>query len=152
MRVMRVFVRVLLLVLPCISNAEIYKWVDEQGRVHFGDSPKVEDKAEKVVVDVISYEYVEVEPFEFYQPPAKKQTREQVVMYSTEWCGYCRKARNYFSERKINFVEYDIEKDASANAQFKKAGGRGVPLILVGDKKMSGFSEQRFTAIYSSAK
>lgn len=30
----------LLLLFSCMANAEIYKWTDENGQVHFGDKPK----------------------------------------------------------------------------------------------------------------
>lgn len=139
------FVAVLL---SSLANADIYKWVDENGQVHFGDSPRQQDQAEKIVVDVVSYKYVKVEEIEFYKSEKKKSKAKQVVMYSTSWCGYCKKARNYFNDQKISFVEYDIEKDQEANKRFKEAGGKGVPLILVGNKKMSGFSAQGFDSIY----
>lgn len=35
----------LIAILPLICFAEIYKWTDESGRVHFGDKPK--DKGRK---------------------------------------------------------------------------------------------------------
>jgi glutaredoxin len=40
------------------------------------------------------------------------------------------------------FVAYDVEKDKSAMKRFQENGGRGVPLIIVGNKKMSGFSPE----------
>ncbi|WP_371132902.1 DUF4124 domain-containing protein, partial [Hydrogenophaga sp.] len=36
----------LIAILPLICSAEIYKWTDESGRVHFGDKPKDKDQAE----------------------------------------------------------------------------------------------------------
>ncbi len=33
-----------------LSNAGVYKWVDEHGQVHFGDRPATDTKAEKVDV------------------------------------------------------------------------------------------------------
>lgn len=130
------------------AEAEIYKWIDEKGKVHFGDSPRTRDNAEKIVIDVISYKYVKVEPIEFYQSDKTVNKSPNVKMYSTSWCGYCKKARKYFNEKNINFVEYDIEKDKAAKKRFKELGGQGVPLILVGKNKMSGFSSQRFDKIY----
>ena len=38
----------------------------------------------------------------------------KVIMYATDWCGYCKKARRYFRKNGISFTEYDIEKDAAA--------------------------------------
>lgn len=31
--------------IPANSNADVYKWVDEQGNIHFGDRPPVKEKA-----------------------------------------------------------------------------------------------------------
>ena len=70
-----------------------------------------------------------------------------VVMYSTQWCPYCRKARAYFERHKITYVEYDIEESAQNLAQYRALNGRGVPLILVGDKRMQGFSVQAFEGL-----
>jgi glutaredoxin len=75
----------------------------------------------------------------------------QVVMYATSWCPYCAKARAYFKKNRIAYVEHDIEKSAAVNAEFKRLGGRGVPLILVGREKMSGYSEQGLDALFARA-
>ena len=70
-------------------------------------------------------------------------------MYSTAWCGYCKKARQYFTANKIAFSEYDIEKSKAAQRHYQKIGGSGsVPLIIVGKRKMQGFSVARFNKLY----
>jgi glutaredoxin len=68
-------------------------------------------------------------------------------MYATAWCPYCAKARAYFSQSGIAYTERDIERSAAAYAEFKRLGGRGVPLILVGSEKMAGFSELAFESL-----
>jgi glutaredoxin len=82
---------------------------------------------------------------------AQPRPPQPVVMYATTWCPYCAKARGYFARKGIAYVEYDIEKSAAVNAEFKRLGGRGVPLILVGTQKMSGFSEQGLEALLARA-
>jgi len=126
------------------SAAEIYKWVDSSGRVHFGDSPAEEISAEKVSVEVNSFTNVTYENIEFYKGPVVNR----VTMYSTSWCGYCKKARNYFNKKNISYVEYDIEKDQRAKHEYDLLGGKGVPVILVGKKKMNGFNIAGFERIY----
>ncbi len=68
-------------------------------------------------------------------------------MYATSWCPYCAKARAYFARTGIAYTEHDIEKSADARAEFKRLGGRGVPLILVGNEKMAGFNELAFESL-----
>jgi len=71
-----------------------------------------------------------------------------VVMYSTSWCGVCKKARRYFNAENIVFKEYDIEKSKRRRREYDQRGGNGVPLIVVGDEQMSGFSKSRFVQMY----
>jgi glutaredoxin len=85
-------------------------------------------------------------------PPSQAQPAPvPVVMYATAWCPYCAKARAYFKRTGTAYTEHDIEKSAAAHAQYKRLGGRGVPLILVGDEKMAGFSELAFESLLARA-
>jgi glutaredoxin len=65
----------------------------------------------------------------------------EVILYSTAWCGYCRKAREFFAANGIRYVEYDIEKNAAAFSEHRRLGGKGVPLITVGDDVVKGYNE-----------
>jgi glutaredoxin len=66
----------------------------------------------------------------------------EVVMYSTSWCGYCAKARAFFAQHKIDYLELDVEKDQEAAQINRRLGGGGVPTIMVGDTVINGFNEQ----------
>ncbi len=74
-----------------------------------------------------------------------KPKAPRVIMYSTEWCGVCKKARKFMTKNGVAFVEKDIEKDAGANRELRKksaaAGVKtgGVPVFDVGGKIVSGF-------------
>jgi len=76
-----------------------------------------------------------------------RELSEPVVMYSTQWCPYCQKAREYFKRHAVNYVEYDIEASVENRAKFQALGGTGVPLITVGDRRMSGFSPRAFNEL-----
>ena len=77
-----------------------------------------------------------------------KTKKKKVVMYSTEWCGVCKKAKAYFNANNVPFREYDIEKDEKRMREYRKLNGKGVPLILVGKQRMSGFSTSSFEKMY----
>jgi len=84
-----------------------------------------------------------------------QKKRLDITMYSTAWCGYCKKARNWFKKHGIPYVEKDVEKDAAGAAEFQKiTGGRGgVPVITVGNDVIRGFAERRLEmAIERAAK
>ncbi|MDR2000982.1 MAG: glutaredoxin family protein [Zoogloeaceae bacterium] len=66
----------------------------------------------------------------------------RVVLYATTWCGYCAAARKFFRKNRIEYTEYDIEKDAVARRERDQLGGGGiVPLIIVGNAVFPGYDE-----------
>lgn len=68
----------------------------------------------------------------------------RVVMYGTQSCPYCAKTREYFHEKKVVFVERDIQQDPAAARQFKELGGNAVPRVLIGDRLISGYNPSVF--------
>ena len=138
-----------LMMTSTVTQGDLYKWVDKNGKIHYGDSPPDNAKLKKITGNVSSFTSVSVEPF-VYNPKniTKRKTSKSVVMYSTSWCGYCKKAARHFRQKKIPFTEYDIEKSARAEAEYKKLKGRGVPVILIDDQRMNGFDAGTFDKIY----
>ena len=63
-----------------------------------------------------------------------------VVMYATKQCGYCIKAKAYFEDEGIPYVERDINQDRSAKRDYKALQGTGTPLIYVGYRRVNGFN------------
>ena len=137
-----------LMTMPAVQ-ADLYKWVDKNGKIHYGDNPPEKAKLKKITGNVSSFKSVTVEPF-VYNPNniTKRRKSRSVVMYSTSWCGFCKKAARHFRNKKIPFTEYDIEKSAKAAREYKKLKGRGVPVILIGDRRMNGFDAKTFDRIY----
>ena len=57
---------------------------------------------------------------------------KKVEVYSTPTCGYCKMAKEYFTENKVEFSEYDVAADeAKRNEMVEKTGQMGVPVIVV---------------------
>jgi glutaredoxin len=126
-----------------VSADEIYKWRDESGKIHFGDRPPVMEESTPVTVKPNVYQAREIEIIS-----GTGYRREKVVMYSTNRCGYCKQARQYFKRNAIPYVEYDVETSQKGKRDYKKMGGTGVPIILVGERRLNGFSEASFSAAY----
>ncbi len=62
-------------------------------------------------------------------------------MYSTNWCGYCKKAREYINSLGANLIEYNIEEDKSrGDEMLKKSGSRSIPVIDVEGIIIRGYS------------
>jgi glutaredoxin 3 len=64
-------------------------------------------------------------------------------MYSTNWCGYCQRARNLF-ERKgvaVRDIKLDDEPDQRPVMLQRTGGQRSVPQIFVGELHVGGYDE-----------
>lgn len=146
------------------SAAEIYRWVDEDGVVHFSDSP-TRDNSEATEQEEISTPDPLAE--NSAQRPAEDQKatsnpdffdfldesktesvaseKPSVEIYTTSWCGYCEKAKNFFRSKGIDFVEYDIEKDKqAARRMMSLTPTRAVPFVVINGQGVQGYSEQAY--------
>jgi glutaredoxin len=73
---------------------------------------------------------------------SENRTSPKVELYTTSWCPYCEKARDFFRSRGISFTEYDIEKDQNAAARKDKLDKKkGVPFVIINGRGMHGWSE-----------
>ncbi|EPJ80725.1 glutaredoxin [Pseudomonas sp. CFII64] len=86
----------------------------------------------------------------FFNPsPAvatQSQAQARVVLYATDWCGYCKQTRRFLDSKGIAFKEYDIEKSPEGRKAYEALGGRGIPLIDVNGTIIRGFSEEAILA------
>lgn len=58
---------------------------------------------------------------------------DTVTMFSTTWCGYCRRLKRQLEEAGIAFTEVDLEDDPSHDDKIiaKTGGYRTVPTLEV---------------------
>jgi len=58
-----------------------------------------------------------------------------VTMYSTTWCGYCRRLKSQMEREGIAYTEVNIEQDPESAAFVEKAndGNQTVPTVLFPD-------------------
>ncbi|WP_328343187.1 mycoredoxin [Streptomyces violaceus] len=56
-----------------------------------------------------------------------------VTMYSTTWCGYCRRLKSQMDREGIAYTEINIEQDPESAAFVEKANGgnQTVPTVQV---------------------
>jgi glutaredoxin len=67
--------------------------------------------------------------------------KKQVVIYSTSWCPACQQAKRYMDGKGIKYRDVDVEKSREGGDEYRRQGGDGgVPLIVVGEKKIKGFN------------
>ncbi len=67
----------------------------------------------------------------------------QVVIYTTQLCGYCHAAIRLLSEKDVSFTEIDVSGDMERRAEMMQRanGRRTVPQIFIGDVHVGGFDD-----------
>jgi thioredoxin reductase (NADPH) len=65
----------------------------------------------------------------------QEQISERIVMYGTNWCGDCRRAKRFLNEMRIPYDWVNIEQDARAMAYVEQVnhGSHSVPTIVFPD-------------------
>ncbi len=60
---------------------------------------------------------------------------ERVVMYTTPWCGFCRRLKNQLAREGIEVREVDIERDPAAADYVMSinGGNQTVPTVVFQD-------------------
>ena len=132
---------------------QIYRWVDGNGRVQYSAEKPPAGAKSGVVQPRVSSVGGNAAAGSNATPAKGDRSagKPAVKMYATDWCPYCKQAREYFARNGIPYVELDIEKSESARTEHKSIGGRGIPVILVGNERMNGFSEQRMAQMLKAA-
>ncbi len=66
-----------------------------------------------------------------------------VVIYTTQVCGYCAAAKRFLQEKGILFKEVDLSRDHALRQRLsaENAGYRTVPMIFIGKEFIGGYTE-----------
>jgi len=131
-----------LVALPMGVDAdELFRWVDESGKVHYGDAPPasaVEIERKKLSNGVEQNEDL---PYE----TRRAQQNFPVTLYVGSDCGEpCNKARSLLSKRGIPFSEKLLKYQEDIDAFRKLSGFTGVPALSVGKNYLRGFLESQW--------
>ena len=70
-----------------------------------------------------------------------------VLVYSTPTCPYCKKAKEYFATKGVEFQDFDVSSDeAKQQEMIHKSGGMAVPVIDIGGTIIVGFDQAKIDA------
>lgn len=72
----------------------------------------------------------------------------RVLLYSHPGCTRCRQAKAFLLSQGIPFSELDVSRSQKARKALDRLGARAVPTILVGDRRLDGFSVSAFLRLY----
>jgi len=67
----------------------------------------------------------------------------RITVYSSSGCSHCRQLKQWLQQHQIKFMEFDVQRNQRAFKDFQRLGGRGVPLLVVGERKIQGFNPKQ---------
>ncbi|MBS1143043.1 MAG: hypothetical protein H6R14_449 [Proteobacteria bacterium] len=135
----------------------VYRSVGPDGRVTYSDHPPTTGKVQKIY----SFENLPASPvpestLNFRQDAEKSmkkrlaaQPASGTVLYSAEWCGYCRKAKAYLNNRGVAYQEIDIDTPDGKQAFSAVGRGGGIPLLIANGQRVQGFTAAAYDALFS---
>ena len=72
---------------------------------------------------------------------------KNVVVYSSNTCGYCTMAKDYLNQNGVAFTEKNVSTDIEARKELMSKGFMGVPVIYVEDEVIQGFDKARLDTL-----
>jgi glutaredoxin len=130
-------------------SAAVYTWKDENGNSVISTSPPPGSEPANVSAETgapsageAERKGVTPEPRTPASPTPATTARRQaggqrdygdirVILYKTDWCPYCKKARSELNELGVALIEYDIERERDKYEEMLAKGGSSVPFIDV---------------------
>lgn len=144
---MRVFVAAMLVLFLHPAHAsDLYRWVDGNGKVHYGDSAPNED-TEQLNLKAYGLPQAASGVDDTTLPYETKRAKERfpVTLYVTEGCTTsCQLARDFLSKHHIPSSETMLKTKEEVSAFQKKSGSDSVPTISVGSNWLKGFEPQQW--------
>jgi glutaredoxin 3 len=67
----------------------------------------------------------------------------KVELYTTQWCGYCARARALLAKKGVAFVDIDVDADSAKREEMiqRSGGGLTVPQIFIDNEHIGGSDE-----------
>lgn len=92
--------------------------------------------------------------YQLYQttpPIVQRAKHNDVILYATSWCGYCKKTRQFLAENHIQYTEYDVEESEEARIQFAALNAKGVPVLDIHGTIIYGYDMNETKKVLSAA-
>lgn len=130
--------------LAATAQAGMYRWVDQNGRVHYSDTPPPPDAAQ-VEQKRLQSNVVSGDALPYGVRLAAKNF--PVTLYSTRNCGKpCDDGRALLEKRGVPFKEVVVADDESREQLKRVSGSNELPVLAVGNDVRKGYLQSAWDA------
>ena len=70
-----------------------------------------------------------------------------VLVYTSNTCPYCTLAKNYLSEKGVEYTEKNVQTDKEARKELMEMGHMGVPVVVVDGEQIVGFDKEKLDSL-----
>ena len=138
----------LLLTICCAAQAQVFKWVDANGKVTYSDVPPPQS-ATRVDVRPLSPANASAVALPFELSQAVKNM--PVTLYTSGNCAPCDDGRSYLKQNGIPFAELTVSTDADIKKVSTLITGTQFPVLTVGRSQLTGYSAADWRKLLSFA-
>lgn len=130
-----------------VQAAQLYRWVDDKGRVEWRDTPPPAN-AKKVERRTVGGSVIETSTLPY---SLQQAVRSFPVTLYTGNCGEgCDKARAHLVRRGVPFTQKNPQDDVEGYRKLTN-GGMQVPLLFVGNERFAGYEENAWDRLLDTA-
>ena len=132
------------------AQADTYRWVDQSGKVHYGDAPPT---TEEVRVEQKKFPTTpEAGNADLPYETRHAQQNFPVTLYVSSNCGApCQQARDFLNKRGIPFTEKSLLTQEEINTFTKQSGSDQSPTLAVGKAYLKGFQADQWSSELDTA-
>jgi glutaredoxin len=128
---------------------QVFRWVDADGRVQYSDQPPPPG-AKNVQEKNVGGNSIQNNDLSLGAQDAQK--KNPVTLYVSECGESCDAAKAHLNKRGIPHTVVDPTRSMELNKKFKdETGGSVVPVMKVGEKRLSGWSESSWDSALDAA-
>ena len=138
-----------------------YRYTDDSGSMHFvaslAEVPKqLRERAEPVTRDRVQRAPASAKP----APRATRGARAEpvlarnrdVIVYTTSWCGWCRKTLAFLDQNGVDYENRDIEADDAWREELEeKTGSTSIPMVEIDGEIVRGYNPARMQQLLESS-
>jgi len=145
--------------------ASFYRYTDAAGTMRFVRSLAEVPAAFRDSASAVSNDRVQRAPSDPAEPRARakgarapvaqleeRALQHDVVVYTTSWCGWCRKTVSYLTKRGVSFENRDIEAERMWRQELKqKTGSTSVPMVEIDGQIIRGYDPERMAQLLGAS-